>query len=148
MEQILAVFGIDWKLLLVQGVNFLLLLAALRYFLYRPILDIIGRRQSMAEKAVKDSEEASRVLSVAGEEARQIEKNAREKGRELSLSLEKAAREKEEKILKETLIRQEKLLEEASEEAVQLKEKALRESKQEIAELAVLSAAKILKEQA
>ena len=38
MNELFAAFGIDWKLLLAQGVNFGIVLVALWYFLYRPVM--------------------------------------------------------------------------------------------------------------
>ena len=41
--------GIEWKLLLAQGLNFILLLIILRRFLYKPILKMLDERRSKAE---------------------------------------------------------------------------------------------------
>lgn len=41
--------GIEWKLLLAQGLNFILLLIILRKFLYRPILKMLDERKAKAE---------------------------------------------------------------------------------------------------
>ncbi len=41
--------GIEWKLLLAQGLNFILLLIILRKFLYKPILKILDERRAKAE---------------------------------------------------------------------------------------------------
>src|SRR3989304_6007424 len=41
--------GIEWKLLLAQGLNFILLLIILRKFLYKPILKMLDERRSKAE---------------------------------------------------------------------------------------------------
>lgn len=41
--------GIEWKLLLAQGLNFILLLIILRKFLYKPILKMLDERKARAE---------------------------------------------------------------------------------------------------
>ena len=41
--------GIEWKLLLAQGLNFILLLIILRKFLYKPILKMLDERKAKAE---------------------------------------------------------------------------------------------------
>ena len=41
--------GIEWKLLLAQGLNFILLLIILRKFLYKPILKMLDERRAKAE---------------------------------------------------------------------------------------------------
>ena len=45
MQQLFAAFGINWKLLLIQGINFSVLLAILSYFLYRPLMKVIDERR-------------------------------------------------------------------------------------------------------
>ena len=41
MGQVLAAFGIDWRLLLINSINFGLLLLALWYFLYGPLMKML-----------------------------------------------------------------------------------------------------------
>ncbi len=50
--------GIDWKLLLSQAVNFLLLLVILRIFVYKPILDILKKRREKIEEGIAKAKEA------------------------------------------------------------------------------------------
>ena len=45
MEKVLDVFGIDWKLLLINAVNFGLLLATLSYFFYKPMMRMLDLRR-------------------------------------------------------------------------------------------------------
>src|SRR6267378_3500117 len=79
MSQLFAAFGIDWKLLLIQGLNFGLLLVVLSYFLYKPILKIIDERREKIAEGVRTAEAASRRLAEAKEEGdKQIGEAARE----------------------------------------------------------------------
>ena len=146
MEQVLHVFGIDWKLLLINAVNFGLLLAALTYFFYKPMMHLLNeRRQKIAEgveSARKAKEElaqfeASRgaMLAKAGKEADTLVSQARavgaDKQREIVTSAEAAAA---------------RALKEAEAQAKDLKEKAVEESKHEVAKLIVLGMEKVLKQ--
>ena len=47
--------GIEWKLLLAQGLNFILLLIILRKFLYKPILKMLDERRAKAESLQVES---------------------------------------------------------------------------------------------
>ncbi|MEK7130147.1 MAG: F0F1 ATP synthase subunit delta [Patescibacteria group bacterium] len=47
--------GIEWKLLLAQGLNFILLLIILRKFLYKPILKMLDERKAKAESLQVES---------------------------------------------------------------------------------------------
>lgn len=138
MESILNTFGIDWRLLLVNAVNFGLLLAGLTYFLYKPILRMLEERRTKIAAGVAAAEAAERelanieqskakTLTKAGKEADQIVAAARSAGtqkeRELAAAGEAQAQAR---------------LREADMEAKDMKERALKESKEEVAKLIVL----------
>jgi F-type H+-transporting ATPase subunit b len=68
MSDLLHQLGIDWKLLVSQGANFLILLVALSFLVWRPILRIIEKRKSTIETGLRKSEEAdTRLLRVGAE---------------------------------------------------------------------------------
>src|SRR5262245_9300308 len=99
MEAILTTFGVDWRLLLVNAINFGLLLGVLWYFLYTPVMNMLEERRRKVEEGVRTAEAAevklrevenSRkgVLAKAGAEADEIVAHARG-----------AAKEKEQELL-------------------------------------------------
>ena len=51
MLELAEKLGLDWKLLLSQAVNFLVLLALLRQFAYKPLLKILKERRTKSKKA-------------------------------------------------------------------------------------------------
>ena len=73
MEEIVKVFGIRWELVVIQAVNFGLLLLILWWFLYRPLVAIMAKRQQVIEQGVRDAEVAKeRLEAVAGERERSM----------------------------------------------------------------------------
>jgi len=48
----------DWTTVLLEAANFLILVWLLKRFLYRPVLDIVGRRQAAIAKTLADAEAA------------------------------------------------------------------------------------------
>ena len=58
----LANLGIDWKLLLAQVVNFVVVLLVLRRFAYQPMLRLLDERTHKIEKGLADAESATRKL--------------------------------------------------------------------------------------
>ena len=62
MSTLLHKLGIDWKLLISQGVNFLILLVVLTKFVYRPLIRIMKERAEKIHKGLEDAEEAKRRL--------------------------------------------------------------------------------------
>lgn len=63
MSELFSQLGIDWKLLLSQGVNFLILLAVLTFVLWRPLLKVLEERRKKIELGLKIGEEAEKRLA-------------------------------------------------------------------------------------
>ncbi|MEK7094291.1 MAG: hypothetical protein AAB903_03060 [Patescibacteria group bacterium] len=63
MDQFVSQLGIDWRLLVSQAVNFLIVLVVLRLFVYKPVLDILHERKRKIEEGLVKAEEAERRLS-------------------------------------------------------------------------------------
>ena len=76
MASLFAAFGIETHLLLAQLVNFGLLLLALWYFLYRPVMRTLDERRAVVAKGVEDAQEASAALSGATQKAGEIARAA------------------------------------------------------------------------
>ncbi len=77
MQELIHNFGIDWKLLLAQMVNFALLLFILKKFAYGPILEMFRKRREDIAESLKKNKEAEenfnqsiRVREEAAEKAR------------------------------------------------------------------------------
>ena len=63
MADLLQQLGIDWRLLLAQGVNFFVVLAVLTALVYRPLLRLLDERRKRIEFGLKGAAEADRRLS-------------------------------------------------------------------------------------
>lgn len=146
MGQLFAAFGVDWKLLLIQAVNFGLLLSVLTYFLYKPVLRMIDERRDMVARGVRDAEEATRKLSDAEEESRGIVGAAAREAETIVMTARARAEEKGHEIVKAAENRAEAVLAEARARAEEAKRQAMQESQKEIARAAMLAAEKILRE--
>ncbi len=148
MSALFATFGVDWHLLLIQAVNFGVLLAALSYFLYKPILRIIDERREKVAEGVRLAESASRRLAEATEEGEALVGEAAKKAEALAATSRASAEQKGVGIVKDAQTRAEAVLVEAHERAEEVKRQAIAASEREIARAAMLAAEKILKEKA
>lgn len=98
--------GVDWRLLVAQLINFIIILLVLNRFLYRPILNILKERDAQVKKSISDSikieEELLRIakereqkLIEANQEASSIIKKSQQTGelerQEIVLVAEKEA---------------------------------------------------------
>lgn len=145
MQEILDIFGINYKLLLVQAFNFGVLLVALWYFLYRPVIKLLSERKAMIERGVRDAE-AAEVERVEAKEAKDA--ILTDATREASILIERAkerGKENEAKIVSDAQARSEQMLQEARLQSTEEKRKVLESSKEEIARMVVLGAEKVLR---
>ena len=101
MQELFQSLGINWKLLLSQGVNFLILLAVLTALLWRPLLKAMEERKKKIEFGVKLGEEAEKE---AGARSNKMVEDAKVKGD----SLLREAAEAAELSKKESLLELEK----------------------------------------
>jgi F-type H+-transporting ATPase subunit b len=62
MEKFIHEFGIDWRLLLAQLVNFAVLVFILSKFAYKPILNALENRRKKIEEGIAYSEKAKAEL--------------------------------------------------------------------------------------
>jgi len=80
MSQLFSQLGIDWHLLLSQAVNFLLLLAILRFVVYKPLLTLLHKRRERIEEGLTKADEADKRLGevdrIGKEKIREAENSA------------------------------------------------------------------------
>ncbi|KKQ97067.1 MAG: hypothetical protein A2W55_00830 [Candidatus Nealsonbacteria bacterium RIFCSPHIGHO2_02_38_10] len=111
MGEFLSQFGISWKLLLSQLINFALILIVLRIFIYKPLLNVLKERREKIEKGLMKAEECDVRLKEVDEMAkgklREVDErcvillsqtDARKKQLEAEIILK--AKQKEEELLK------------------------------------------------
>lgn len=146
MSELFAAFGIDWKLLLIQAVNFGVLLAVLTYFLYKPILRIIDERREKVAEGVRVAEEAARKLADAQEESKSLVGSASREAEQLVASARSRADGVGGEIIRAAELKAQSVLKDAEARAEEAKRLALQESSKEIARAAMLAAEKILRE--
>jgi len=146
MNQLLSAFGIDWHLLLINVINFGLLLLALWYFLYGPIVRTLeARRQKVAQSVIDADLAAERLAEIEASRADTLAAAGREADDVLSRA-RKAALEKERLQLAEGEAAAARIVAEAEAEGREAKARAIAESREEVARLVVLGAEKVIQE--
>ena len=146
MSELFAAFGVNWKLLLIQAVNFGVLLAALSYFLYKPVLRIIDERRAKVAEGVRLAESASQTLADAKEESEQLVGEAARKAEGLAAASRVSAEQKGAGIVKAAEARADVVLAEAAARAEEVKRQTIASSEREIARAAMLATEKLLRE--
>lgn len=144
MEAILHTFGIDWRLLLINAVNFALLMGVLWYFLYAPIMRLLEERRERVSKGVEDAQEAARRLEEIENTRAGVMAEAGKEADTLVASARAAGTTKERELVQKGEAAAATILREAEAQAVELKARALEESRQEVAKLIVLGMEKTM----
>lgn len=137
-------FGIDWKLILAQGINFLLVAWLLWKFAFKPVVATMDERQRKISDGLQYAEEAKQQLSSAekekAEKLREANTEAQAIVQEAKVRAESLATEQKEQAEREIAERRAR----AEESIEQERRKVLLEARQDIARLVVLTSGKVL----
>lgn len=143
--EILEVFGIHWKLLAAQAVNFAVALYVLHRFVYKPIWKMLDERQKKITQGLSDAKAAAESRESAEGERATILSSARAEGGKIVDELRKQGVENEREIIREAQEKSRGILLDAEKRAAEEREHLLRESEKDVAKMAVLAAEKILR---
>lgn len=158
--EIIKNFGVNPILLGAQIVNFLIIFFVLKKFLYKPVLELLKKRQLIIKNGVQQAEQAKvkleevvieekNILKNAQLHAKKIIEEAKQESIELTLQMNDNAKKQTEKILKdareqisrESLVAEKRLAVQVSSLAVSFLEKALTEFFSEKEQKEVVSSA-------
>lgn len=146
MEQLIQAFGIDARLIVVQIINFVLLLGLLSYFLYKPLLRMLEEREAKITQGVRDAESAAAAKADAEAEKQRIVTDAHHEAEAVAARAKTYADEQTAEIVRDAEDKAASIVHQAGEKGEDIKAQAHKESEAEIAKLAVLAAEKILTE--
>jgi F-type H+-transporting ATPase subunit b len=144
MDEIVHAFGIDWRLIAIQMFNFALLLCALWYFLYTPVLKILSEREAKIKQGVQDAEKAAVARKETDIEKGIVLKDARVEAESIVAHAKTHALEKGATIIHDAEAKALRVLEDAKARAEEEQVRARKASEAEIAQAAILTAEKIL----
>lgn len=146
MEQFFSAFGVDWKLLIAQAVNFGILLVALTYLLYKPVLATLDKRREIVAKGVEDAQAAEIARAESEGAATERLQSAETEAQRIVAEARTHGGEEKSRIVHEAEAQAARVAEAAKAQAAETKERALRESEKEIARLAILAAEKAIRQ--
>lgn len=138
--------GINLGYLLSQIVNFVLLLVILRMILYKPIVNMLDRRR---EKITTDLQEADKARSQAEGAKQEYEKQldeAREERRSIVAQATEQAEKMKEDILAEARAEAQEVVAKTEEDVEALRRQTLVGAQDQIVDLAMAAAGKVVGE--
>ena len=143
MSAVLTTFGVDWHLLLINAINFGLLLLVLWYFLYAPVMKMLEERRERVVQGVRDAEAAAQKLHEIEASRASALAQAGKEADALVAAARAAGTQKERDLVQKGEAAAQRAVAEAQAQALELKTRSIEESKQEVAKLIVLGMEKI-----
>ncbi len=144
MQELISNLGIDWRLLIAQAVNFLLVLWLLNRFVFKKIIRYLEERKKSIEQGLELRESAERQIGQISEARQRELQKATQEGEKIVAQARSIAIEKEKAAKALARAEAEKIMLKAKEGAEKEKKEAVLEVKGEIQKLAALIAEKIL----
>ena len=144
MSELLAAFGINWKLLLVQAANFGLVLLIMWRYLYQPILRVIDERQKKIAEGVQTALAAKQKLEDASARSHEIVGKADREAEMIVAAARARSAETQAELLKEAEAKAQGIVKDAIARAEETKRQVFLGTTRDIAQAAMLAAEKIL----
>jgi len=144
MADLFSNLGINGKLLFAQVVNFLIVLFLLNKFVFRKLIEHLENRRNRIEQGLELTEKVEREMGRIEESRHRELEKARSEGEAVLAEARSSASAKEKESLALARAEAEKMLVQASAEAEKKKSDAIKGSKDEINQIAVLMAEKVL----
>lgn len=141
--EVLHKLGIDWKLLIAQGVNFLILLFILKRFVYKPMLAFLDERAGKIESGLQNADAATKRLEEAEKEHKELLTKAQAEARGIVEEALAAAKRRDAEQLEKTKAEVAALLETGQKNIQEERERTLREAKEELGALVVMATEKL-----
>ena len=134
--QLLGALGIDWKVFLIQAINFLLLFFILKWLFFKPFIKAVQEEKQKSEEMKNAQEEIKRQQEEIKKQEEEMIRQAKEKTRQIIEEGEGISREEKERILKRAEEEAKQILEISKEKAKVEVEKSKEEEKKRIVEIA------------
>lgn len=136
--------GIDFKILLAQIINFLLLLLILRKFLYGPIVGMLDKRKKSIEEGLKNAEDARLAIEKAQEDYEQKISTAVKEADKILTEAKKQAKSEAEQIISAANKNSTEMIEKTKKQIEMEKTRIISEAKRDLADLVIGATEKII----
>lgn len=143
---LLTKLGVDWRLLIGQIINFLIVLAILYKFVYHPLLNMLKRREDKIAKSLEDVKKIEKNLQNSEAQKKEIMAQARQEAENVVKKAETAAEQLKIELTQKAKAEAEKISAETKKQLEDEKNKMLQEIKKQTADLVIAATEKMLGE--
>lgn len=140
--------GVDWKLLIAQIINFLIILFVLKKFLFGPIVNLLTQRKKKIEQGLKDADEAKKHLEEANQQTRKLLADASAESEKIVKAAKSEIEQETKDRLEKAQNKSEEIIRQSRLQAAREQEQIVNKAKKEISDLAVAISEKILEREA
>ncbi|SUM67514.1 ATP synthase F0F1 subunit B [Staphylococcus nepalensis] len=139
--------GVGWGTIFVTLITFIVLLTLLKKFAWGPLKDVMDQRERDINKDIDDAEQAKLNAQKLEAQNKQTLKETQEEVHKILEESKIQARKQHEEIIHEANIRANGMIETAQNEINSEKERALADINNQVSELSVLIASKVLQKE-
>lgn len=144
--EILELFGVDWKLLTAQLVNFLIVVGVLWFFALKPLTKTMADRNNEISKGLDDAKEAAERLEKVEAEVKDRLIEAKGQASDILEESKKQGEKSKQEAVEKTKAEVENLIRKAKEQIASEKDSMVTEVKGEVSKMVVVALEKILSE--
>lgn len=144
MTDILKQFGINGPLLIVQGINFALLLLVLHHFLYKPLITFLDERREKIAKSLQRAKDVEEAYNRTQEEREAILAKARTRAEQIVQQAVSEARARADEVLKDTNAQQKRIIADARVQLEAERADMMASVEGQLADMVVQATAKLL----
>lgn len=146
MGELISKLGIDWKLLLANGLTFFLVLWILRKFAYRPIMEVLDRRQQTVGEGLAAAKKSQDELAAITKQKEEVMKAAKTEALAIVQTAQQQGEAVRQKVVEEAQAEATATITRAKAQLERQKLEMVSAAKTELADLVVAATGKVLEE--
>jgi len=144
MESFIATFHIDWKIIVAQAINFIIVLFVLYFLIVKPLKQLMKERTGTIEGGLNDAKVNAELLDKTKKEYDDVLAHARTEAHTIFQEGKKDAEAKKAEMMEKTKKEVDTMILNGKKVLESEKAKIIEEAKQEIVSLVVLATEKLL----
>lgn len=142
--ELIEKFGIEWKTLLAQVVNFLIVMVVLYKFAYQPILKLLRERTEKIDHGLKTAEKIEAQMSQLEQTKKKITLKAKEQAQKILKQAEKQGQEQSALIITQAKKEAQSIMQKTEKEVAAARAELITESQKDFATIVYQSLNKII----
>ncbi|MEK7219376.1 MAG: F0F1 ATP synthase subunit B [Patescibacteria group bacterium] len=144
MESIISTFHIDWKIIIAQMINFVIVFVVLYIFALKPLSKLMKERGEKIAKGIDDAKNNAVILEKTAKEYEDVLTKARIEANNIFQTSKKEAEVKKTQMLENAKVEVAGIIENGKKTLENEKIKIVEEAKKEIVSLAMLATEKLM----